>query len=188
MIVVLLFQTGLFVIIMVNPSILVGYEWLFQLSVIAYFFLIIAILVMYVIWMYKVHKDIHDLNAYYPVSASMSLLLLIIPIVNLFGIGRIHNQIAKFYHRQSSTAHLHKPIVIHLIFWYILILMMHQVTRYIDGNPVTFDMYIFQNIGYLVVNVLILRGYKFINTGLITLFHIVSKEGKQVIKKNEGLS
>ncbi|MCR6105636.1 DUF4328 domain-containing protein [Salipaludibacillus agaradhaerens] len=187
MIIVLIIQTGLYVILFVSPTALTGFDGLFLLILYAYLFLVIAILVMYVIWMYKVHKDIHELNSYYPVSAMTSLLLLIIPIVNLFGIGRVHNQIAKFYRRQPSTAHLHKPIVRHLIFWYVLILMMHQLTRYLSANSVTFDLYIIQNIGYLIVNVLILRGTIFINTGLNTLFDVVSKQGKQVIKKNDGL-
>lgn len=60
------------------------------------------ILLVYLIWIYVVHKDLHDFFARFPRTPILSLMCMIIPIYNLYGIPAVYLQIGEFYRTQAT--------------------------------------------------------------------------------------
>jgi large-conductance mechanosensitive channel len=152
-----------------NMYLPVNQSWTIPTLDIACLFLALIIGIVYMIWIYKLHNDLRVLKDDYPISAEFSLISLIIPIFNLYGIAKIHYTIAKTLGEKSLTAHLQQPIVNCIILWYIFNFF---TTVLVIANAISHNwrVFIFLNLSLIILHVIILLGLNYISRGVKTLF------------------
>ncbi|RPF50088.1 hypothetical protein [Aquisalibacillus elongatus] len=67
-------------------------------------FIFISLFIMYliyVIWIYKVHVDMQQLNLNYPISPVKSVLSFVIPFYNLYGAWNVHSKLADSFRQRN---------------------------------------------------------------------------------------
>ncbi|WP_373232956.1 hypothetical protein [Cohnella sp.] len=73
-------------------------NFLLLLSIVLY----LVIIVVYLIWIYRVHMDLNNLFVNYPRSPGMSLVCMMVPFYNFYGIPSIYMRIGEFYSQYTS--------------------------------------------------------------------------------------
>jgi hypothetical protein len=66
------------------------------------FYVVVSIL--YVIWIYKVHKDLRSFSPYYPISPGEAAGFYFIPILNIYWQFHVPVKLASFLKKQSLTS------------------------------------------------------------------------------------
>ncbi len=95
-------------------------------------FLILVIL--YLIWLYKIHIDLNHFSIQYPISPIAAVLRVIIPIYNLWGMWNVYSTMAKQLDLRFDTSLLAKQLRLFIPFYYFLTLISRGLSSSLSNS------------------------------------------------------
>ncbi|UFT99101.1 hypothetical protein KO561_18265 [Radiobacillus kanasensis] len=78
-------------------------------------------IVLYLIWIYKVHNDLNKLDFQYPITSGGALARIMIPFYNFWGLWNIYSVMSKQLKKRTLTNELGKQLGVYLPFYFILL-------------------------------------------------------------------
>lgn len=108
-----------------------------------YFILWIITLFIYLIWIYKVHKDLRKLNPEYPIKPGGALARVLIPIYNLYGMWNVFSTMVDFFKNHAMTESYAKSLKTLIPFYYILFFVTGTLQRMMNRNLILNEQVIF---------------------------------------------
>ncbi|SHM76738.1 hypothetical protein [Gracilibacillus kekensis] len=95
-------------------------------------FLILVIL--YLIWLYKIHIDLNHFSIQYPISPLAAVLRVIIPIYNLWGMWNVYSTMAKQLDLRFDTNTLANQLRLFIPFYYFLNIISRGVSSSLSNS------------------------------------------------------
>ncbi|MDX8044729.1 hypothetical protein SH601_01910 [Gracilibacillus sp. S3-1-1] len=106
--------------------------------IVASVYLIIWVIsaITYLIWIFKVHRDLRNFHSNYPITSGGALARILIPIYNIFGLWNVFSTIGNYLRERTNTAK-HANIILTLIpYYYILYWLTNILNRLISNEQV----------------------------------------------------
>ncbi|MFD1019811.1 hypothetical protein [Thalassobacillus hwangdonensis] len=75
--------------------------------------------ILFLIWLYKVHKDLNAMDSYYPVSPWGSFARVIVPVYNLYGLWNVYATMYRHFKQYDRTEHIGQKLYVYLPIFYI---------------------------------------------------------------------
>jgi hypothetical protein len=95
-----------------------------------YIFLNILTGVIYVIWIFKVHKDLKEIDTAYPVSPWGAMFRIWIPFYSVFyGLWNIYSSMYRYFMKQDDTVSLGVRLIRYVPFYYALFIITNTLNR-----------------------------------------------------------
>ncbi|WP_163579304.1 hypothetical protein [Gracilibacillus saliphilus] len=95
--------------------------------------------VFYLVWIYKVHKDLRSINSQYPITPGGALARIMIPIYNIYGLWNVFSTMGNYFGDYSSTVKQAKIITALLPYYYILYWLTNILDRLIVRGHIIND-------------------------------------------------
>ena len=92
--------------------------------------------VVYLFWIYKVHEDLKNLDAYYPITPLGAIARILIPIYNLYGLWNVFSTMSTYFKEHDKTFNLGKKLGLFIPIYYILFLGTEVINRNIIAERV----------------------------------------------------
>lgn len=128
--------------------------------------------IIFLVWLYKVHKDLHDLCPPYPISPGGALARVLIPFYNLYGMWNVFSTMAKEFKNHLSLQETGARLAKYIPYYYLLYLVTTILNTYLSRQPVVesyssvwFISYVLDSV-LLILYILMIRA---ISTGLSRL-------------------
>lgn len=92
--------------------------------------------IIYLIWLYKIHKDLKNMDSQYPITPGGALRRVMIPFYNIYGLWNVYSTMSKEFKKDQSTFRIGKYLGIYVPIYYSLIFITSWFNSYIAGIPV----------------------------------------------------
>lgn len=92
--------------------------------------------VVYLFWIYKVHEDLKNLDAYYPITPLGAIARILIPVYNLYGLWNVFSTMSTHFKEHDKTFNLGKKLGLFIPIYYILFLGTEVINRNIIAERV----------------------------------------------------
>ncbi|OEH92092.1 hypothetical protein [Bacillus solimangrovi] len=76
--------------------------------------------IMYLVWLFKIHRDLKDMDFNYSITAGGALARVLVPIYNIWGIWNIYSTMARYLVNDLNTKSIGLRLKKIIIFYYIL--------------------------------------------------------------------
>ncbi|MCA0970880.1 DUF4328 domain-containing protein [Halobacillus litoralis] len=130
---------------------------------------VLAYTILFLGWIYRVHKDLQSLDRSYPTSPGGALARVLIPIFNLYGLWNVYSAMANFFKKEPFTSEAGKNLGKVIPFYYALFLITTFVNDYIIRNFVNSIVLFLSYIGDIALVVTYILIIKFVSRGLSNL-------------------
>lgn len=97
------------------------------------FILLIMTYVTYLIWLFKVHKDLKQLNPDYHVSPWGAIARVAIPFYCLYGLWNVYSTMHRYFSERTSTVGFGSKLHTYLPIYYFLFIISNGVSRYVSA-------------------------------------------------------
>ncbi|WP_270181178.1 hypothetical protein [Alkalihalobacillus sp. CinArs1] len=129
-------------------------------------------IVLYLVWLYKVHNDLREMNASYPITPGGALARVMIPIYNLYGLWNVYATMAKYFKESSPAFEAGKKLAIYTPIYYFLYVITSVINSSLnmqsDYDPFTF-IWVVSYIGDAVLVFMFILIVKVVTTALMNL-------------------
>ncbi|WP_079477614.1 hypothetical protein [Halobacillus salinus] len=128
--------------------------------------------IIFLFWIYKVHKDLQDLYNAYPTTPGGALAKVLIPFYNLYGLWDIYARMATLFKQKSSTEDAGNRLAAYVPFYYVLYFATTVFNAYLAGQALeeTFTTtWLISYIADTALVVMYLLIIKVVSTGLTRL-------------------
>ncbi len=99
-------------------------------------------IVIYLVWLYKVHNDLREMNSSYPITPGGALRRVMIPFYNLYGLWNVYSTMATYFKESGSTHEAGKKLAIYTPIYYFLYIVTSSINSFLnmqsDYNPYSF--------------------------------------------------
>ncbi|WP_165763797.1 hypothetical protein [Halalkalibacter urbisdiaboli] len=92
------------------------------------------LIVLYLIWIYKVHLDLNHFYIKYPISPSGALLRILIPIYNIWGMWNIYSTMARQFETRHVTKELANQLSRYIPYYFVLYFISRFVMEILIGS------------------------------------------------------
>ncbi|MCP3027088.1 hypothetical protein [Halobacillus sp. A5] len=128
--------------------------------------------ILYLFWLYKVHKDLQELDEFYPITPGGAMARVLIPFYNLYGLWNVYSTMADYFKKNSSIHATGSRLALYIPIYYILMLatngMNSYLTRQLAEEPYS-NWWFISYIGNSALVVLYILIIKAVSTGLLRL-------------------
>ncbi len=94
-----------------------------------YMILYYLLIIVYLVWLYKAHKDLVELNTMYPITPKGALARVMIPIYSLWGMWNVYSTMYDHFRPIKSTEKLGSQLKVFIPFYYFLFLITNGLNR-----------------------------------------------------------
>jgi hypothetical protein len=98
-----------------------------------------VIVVIYLIWIYRVHMDLNNLFVNYSRSPGMSLVCMMVPFFNFYGLPSTYLRIGKYYRQETTGLERQgqwiRGLIITLILCFIVLSRLNWAIKNAEGEP-----------------------------------------------------
>lgn len=95
--------------------------------------------IIFLIWIYKVHADLKNINPEYRISPGGSLARILIPFYNIYGYWSVFSTMADYFKEQNTIRNIGKRLALMIPFFYILLFGTQLLNRSILSGLTTSD-------------------------------------------------
>lgn len=92
---------------------------------------LILSIIFYLIWLFRVHKDIHTLDGGYSISPGGALARVLIPFYNIWGLWNVYSTMAEQFKKSITTFGLGTKLRKYLPFYFVLYWVSETLNRYL---------------------------------------------------------
>lgn len=98
----------------------------------------IMLVVIYLVWIFKVHKDIKQFYHQYPISPGGSLARIMIPFYNLYGIWNVYSTMYNYFKTTNGTMGLGLKLKFYIPFYYFLLYISQIINQVVSSENAGF--------------------------------------------------
>lgn len=99
--------------------------------------IMIILNVLYLIWLFKVHKDFNKLDQSYPISPSGALARVLVPVYNIWGLWNVYSRMAVYLFPNTNSIELGKKLSKAIPFYYILLVVSRVLNQYLTRGTLS---------------------------------------------------
>lgn len=92
--------------------------------------------VIYLFWIYKVHEDLKNLDAYYPITPLGAIARILIPVYNLYGLWNVFSTMSTYFKEHGKAFNIGAKLGLLIPIYYILFLGTEILNRSIVSEIV----------------------------------------------------
>ncbi|RIW28458.1 hypothetical protein D3H55_21940 [Bacillus salacetis] len=91
--------------------------------------------ILYLVWLFKIHKHLQQVDSSYPITPGGALARVMIPLYNLYGIWNVYSTMARYFKDRFSTNNLGARLAGFVPVLYLLIFPTSILNTVLSGQP-----------------------------------------------------
>ncbi|MCP3032301.1 hypothetical protein LF817_13215 [Halobacillus sp. A1] len=88
--------------------------------------------IMYLFWLFKVHKDLQALDEFYPITPGGAIARVLIPIYNIYGLWNVYSTMADYFKKNSSVHTIGSRLALYIPIYYFLMIATTVLSSYLS--------------------------------------------------------
>ncbi|TYR74575.1 hypothetical protein FZC79_13955 [Rossellomorea vietnamensis] len=98
--------------------------------------IVIIYTIIYLVWLYRVHNYLQEMDPSYPITPGGALARVMIPLYNLYGVWNVYSTMANHFKKKPSISEIGMRLSKYVPIYYVLFLTTAILNSYLSRQPI----------------------------------------------------